>query len=324
MKRVAILTSGGDASTMNKCISSFTKYANKFDLEIFLVYSGYKGLVRNAIFKANNNEIQTWYNLPGTKILSARFVEFAEQKNIDLAINNLKQLDIDCLVVIGGDGSYKGALRLHQSGFNVIGLPGTIDNDVASSKYTIGFDSSLNNIVTRINEIKSCMNSHRDIAMIEIMGRHCTDLTVYAGIATESDILITNENLLTPQQLLEKIKEIRNTNKLGMTILVTENLLGKNNIPSMDEYKKYIENYSNEKIKLNVLGYGQRGGTPTAMDLIRATQMSYKACECIKNNEYGKIIGLDDNEEAQAYDIESALSQSGNTDNTKIINKYFN
>ncbi|WP_412032556.1 ATP-dependent 6-phosphofructokinase [Malacoplasma muris] len=324
MKKIAILTSGGDASTMNKCISSFATYAEKFNLEIYLVYAGFKGLVRNAIYKANNSEIKTWYNLPGTKILSARFMEFAEQENVDKAIDNLNQLGIDTLIVIGGDGSYKGALRLHQSGFNVIGLPGTIDNDITSTKYTIGFDTALNNIVTRINEIKSCMTSHRDTAMIEIMGRHCTDLTVYAGLATEANILITNENILSPSELLEKIQFIRKTNKSGLIVLVTENLLGKNGIPSLEEYKQYIESNSRELIKINVLGYGQRGGSPSAMDLVRATQMVYKACECIQNNEYGKIIGLDESENAIAYEIEEAVNKKQDSNNAQIINKFFN
>lgn len=323
MKKIAILTSGGDASTMNKCLSSFVTFANRYDLEVYFVYGGFKGLVKNTIYKANYNETRTWYNLPGTKIYSARFMEFQEQENVNKAIENLKALGIDSLVVIGGDGSYQGALRLHNSGFNVIGLPGTIDNDVVSTKYSIGFDSCLNNVVTRINEIKSCMNSHRHIAFVEIMGRHCVDLTVFAGMATDADLLITNENLITPNELLQKIKEIRQHNKAGIIILINEKLLGTNGIPSINEYKSFIELNSNELVKINVLGYGQRGGNPSAMDMIRATQMSQKACECIANNEYGKIIGIGENEEINAYEINDAIN--GSFENKKridLIKKY--
>lgn len=322
MKKIAILTSGGDSSTMNKCLSSFVTFAQRYNLEIYFVYGGFKGLVRNTIYKANYSETKTWYNLPGTKILSARFMEFKEQENVDKAIENLKALGIDSLVVIGGDGSYNGALKLHNSGFNVIGLPGTIDNDVASTKYTIGFDTSLNTIVKRIFEIKSCMTSHRHIAMVEIMGRDCVDLTVYAGMATEADILITNENKLTPEELLNEIKRIRTFNKSGLVILVNEKLLGEKDLPPIGEYRKYIEANSNELVKINVLGYGQRGGVPSAMDLIRATQMTQKACECINNNEYGKIIGINDKEEMIAYDINEAINGFKNPERIELIKKY--
>lgn len=322
MKKIAILTSGGDSSSMNKCLSSFVTFAQRYDLEIYFVYGGFKGLVRNTIYKANYNEVKTWYNLPGTKILSARFMEFKQQEYVDKAIENLKALDIDSLVVIGGDGSYNGALKLHNSGFNVIGMPGTIDNDVSSTKYTIGFDTSLNSIVKRIFEIKSCMNSHRHIAMIEIMGRDCVDLTVYAGMATEADILITNESKLTPKELMDEIKKIRTFNKSGLVILVNEKLLGEKDLPPINEYKKYIEENSNELVKVNVLGYGQRGGVPSAMDLIRATQMTEKACECINNNEYGKIIGINEKEEIIAIDINDAINNFTNPKRIDLIKKY--
>lgn len=322
MKKIAILTSGGDASTMNKCLSAFVTFASKFNLEVYFVYEGFKGLCENKIHKADYSETKSWYNLAGTKILSARFMEFKEDEYVDKAFNNLKNLGIDVLIVIGGDGSYQGAYKLHKKGFKVIGLPGTIDNDISSSKYTIGFDSSLNAIVQTIFKIKACMNSHRNIALVEIMGRHCVDLTVFAGIACEADILVTNENWVSPNELLTKISEIRKINKYGILILVNENLLGKNNVPSLNEYKEYIEKNSCEQVKVNVLGHLQRGGEPTAMDLVRATQMVYKCCELIKNEQYGKIVGLNNNEEPDAYDIEIVNKTTQPISRSEFIKKY--
>ncbi|MEG1821001.1 MAG: ATP-dependent 6-phosphofructokinase [Malacoplasma sp.] len=295
MKKVAILTSGGDATAMNKTISSLVHFANKENIESYLVYGGYEGLYNNKILKADFNEVRTWSNLPGTKILSSRFPEFKDKKIREQCISNLKKLDIEALIVIGGDGSYIGALRLCEDGFNVLGLPGTIDNDVASSTYTIGFDSSLNQIVDRVNEIKSCMDSHSDIAIVEIMGRHCVDLTVFAAIATAADIVITYENFITPQKLLEKINDIRIKRPLGsIMVLVTELLLGTDKRPSLKDYKNYIETNSKHKTKINVLGYMQRGGKLTAMDSIRATMFAKRAIELVVKNKFGRIIGLDE------------------------------
>lgn len=322
MKKIAILTSGGDSSSMNKCLSSFATYSKKFNYEIYFVYEGFKGLVENKIVKGDYLETKTWYNLPGTKINSARFVNFKDQKYVDIAVKNLKQHNIDCLIVIGGDGSYMGGLKLFKSNFNVICLPGTIDNDVASTKYTIGFDTSLNTIVTAINQIKSCMTSHKNVALIEIMGRNCSDLTVYSGLATEADIVITYENILTPEELLKNIKTVSETNKNGIIILISENILGKNGVPSHNDYKKYIEENSNFELKINILGHLQRGGTPTAMDLVRTTMMTYKACECINYNEYGKIIAINDNEQIIAIDIEKGINDYKNTSKIDWIKKY--
>lgn len=295
MKKIAILTSGGDATAMNKTISSLVYFAHKLNMESYLVYGGYEGLYKNNIIKADLNEVRTWYNLTGTKILSSRFPEFKELNTRLQCISNLKNKDINTLVIIGGDGSYIGALRLFEDGFNVIGLPGTIDNDVASSSYTIGFDSSLNEIVDRIHEIKSCMESHSDVAIIEIMGRHCVDLTVFSGIATAADIVLTYENFLSPEKILNKIIDIRNVRPIGsIIILVTELLLGIDGKPSLKDYKDYVEKNSKNKVKINILGYMQRGGKLTAMDSIRSTMMAKHAIELISKNKFGRIVGLNE------------------------------
>lgn len=322
MKKIAILTSGGDASTMNKCLSTFVTYANQHDCEIYFIFNGYKGLYQNEIFKANFTETKLWWDQPGSRIFSSRFMDILREDVQERMVENLKTKGIEYLVVIGGDGSFKGANLLSKRGVKVFCLPGTIDNDVSSSSYSIGFDTSLNVIVDAIKEIKSCMNSHATIGMVEIMGRHCIDLTVFAGIATEADILMTPETPFTPEQLLKKIQQKREMNKRGLIILYVENYLGHDGIPSAKEYVEYIQRNSTESVKLNVLGYMQRGGQPTAMDLIRATMMVQKVYDLLDNNQYNKIIGNHEFE-VLSYDIADGLSMT-NPSRKEMIEKYFN
>ncbi|MDE5553367.1 MAG: ATP-dependent 6-phosphofructokinase [Malacoplasma sp.] len=308
MKRIAILTSGGDASSMNRCLSAFAAFtAGNTDLEILYVFGGYKGLWNDQIYKVNYTEVRTWYNLPGTKIYSSRFPEMKQEEYRLKMVDNLKKHKIDYLVVIGGDGSYQGALKLSELGVKVICMPGTIDNDVKSTTYSIGFDSSLNKIVDSVNSIKSCMQSHGNIAIIEVMGRRCSDLTVFAGIATDADIVITWENMVSPEKLLELVREKRKINKRGMIILVSELLMGQDGYPTMQEYANYIMKYTNEKVKANILGHMQRDGNPTAMDMIRATILTKKAIEIIQEDEFNKVIGLNEFEPV-VYKIEEGLN----------------
>lgn len=321
MKRIAVLTSGGDASTMNKCLSTLVTYANQNDCEIYFVFNGYKGLYNNEIYKANYTETRLWWDQPGTRIFSSRFTDILKEEVQQKMVENLKQHQIDYLVVIGGDGSYKGARLLSKSGVKVFCLPGTIDNDVASSSYSIGFDTSLNVVVNAIKQIKSCMNSHANVAMVEIMGRHCIDLTVFAGIATEADIVITPESHYSPSELLTRILEKRKTNKRGIVILFVENYLGTNDIPSAKEYIDFIHKNSNEAVKLTVLGYTQRGGQPTAMDLLRASMMSLEVFSLIKDNQFNKIIGNHEFE-VVAYDIEDGIEMR-NPSRKELIEKFF-
>ncbi|RXY96923.1 6-phosphofructokinase [Malacoplasma penetrans] len=322
MKKIAILTSGGDASTMNKCLSTFITYASKYNCEVVFVKNGYKGIYDNEFVKPDYTETKSWWSLPGTKIYSSRFPEILDEQVRKQMVDNLHKNSIDTLVVIGGDGSYKGARLLSKSGIKVIGLPGTIDNDIASTSYSIGFDTSLNAIVNSIKEIKSCMDSHANVAMIEIMGRHCIDLTVFAGIATEADIIITPESFYTPQQLLAKINEKRKTNSRGIIILYVELLLGTENIPTVEEYIKYIQANSKELVKKNILGYLQRGGNPTAMDMIRASLMTEHALKMISENQYNKIIGVDEFK-VVSYDLETAINMK-NPSRKDLIDKFFN
>lgn len=295
MQKIGILTSGGDSSSMNMVISTIAKYLDSSKYEIVLIHQGYKGVYEKQFTKANLNEIATWYEYRGSKIESARFPEIIEPKYHEQMVKNLNEANISHLVVIGGDGSYKGALLLSKKGIKTYCLPGTIDNDVSSSKYSIGFDTSLNYIVESLKAIKSCMYSHSNTALVEVMGRHCIDLSIYSGIAVNADYVLTPFNHKEPEELLALIKKIRQTKKTGAIVIpYVENYLGKENYKPVSEYKKYIETNSDELVKLNVLGYAQRGGSPSAMDLFRTALMAKYTVSLIEKNIANKVICNDD------------------------------
>ncbi len=291
LKKVAILTSGGDSSSMNKVLSTFVKTCLSKKIEPYFVYDGFEGLYKGNIIKADLSNVKNIWNTPGTKIKSSRFPEFKDEKIRKVAVSNLKKMKIDCLFVCGGNGSYIGAEKISQMGINTIGLPGTIDNDISSSELTIGFDTALNSIKNDIAKIRATMESHKFISMVEIMGRDCLDLTLYAGIATEADYIITNQNILSKEDILKTIKKIRLKNEDSILILVSELIYGKNNMPTLEEISEYVFEGINEKVRLNVLGYTQRAGVPTAIDLILATKLTEYAIDLATNGVYNVVVG---------------------------------
>lgn len=315
--KIGVLTSGGDASCMNKCLSSLVSYAPDYGCEVYFIFNGYKGLYYNQIIKANYTQARLWYDLKGSMIFSSRFPQILEPQINEQMVLNYQKAQLDALVVIGGDGSYQGAALLASKGVKLYCLPGTIDNDVASCTYTIGFDSALNTIVQQIRQIKACMNSHASVGMVEIMGRDCVDLTVFAAIATEADAIITPFNPISPQQLLVLLNQKRQLNKRGMLVLYVEKYLGKNGVPSASEYIAYIHQNSQETVKHNILGYSQRCGDPSAMDLVRASLMVQRIYTLLAQKTYNQIIGNQDLTITN-YPLEEGLKMQKNLGKTYV------
>ena len=291
-KKIAILTSGGDASSMNKVVETFVRYSIKNGYEPYFVYRGFEGLYKNNIKKATLKDVKGISSLPGTIIKSARFPEFQDQKYRIKAAQNLKQKGIDTLVVCGGNGSYFGAQKLSLEGINVIGIPGTIDNDIASSELTVGFDSALNIVIDQIFAVRSTLESHDFIGIVEIMGRDCPDLTMYASVCTNADICITKDTYLSPEQLTQEIKKIRKTNKNSILILTSELIYGKDGKPSLSEVSSYVQSKLGEKIRVSVLGYLQRGGKPSAMDLYIASSLTVAALDHLIAGNKNFVVGF--------------------------------
>lgn len=300
VKKIGILTSGGDAPGMNAAIRGVVRAALSEGLEVYGIYDGYLGLHQNRIEKLSRTSVSDIINRGGTFLGSARFPEFKDEKVREQAIQNMKMHGIDALVVIGGDGSYMGAKKLTEMGFPCIGLPGTIDNDIPGTDYTIGYLTALNTVVEAIDRLRDTSTSHQRISIVEVMGRHCGDLTLMASIAGGCEYLITPETGLDKDQLISKIKEGIYRGKKHAIIAITELMT------DVNELAKFIEAETGRETRATILGHIQRGGQPRAFDRILASRMGAYAVELILQGQGGRCVGIV-REELVHHDIIEAI-----------------
>ncbi len=289
VKKIAVLTSGGDAPGMNACVRAVIRACLAHKIEPYVIYDGYKGLLEKRIVKVDKKFTQDIINRGGTVILTARLPEF---KNVELqkrAIEILKEMGIDGLIGIGGDGTYRGLLGLSKLGFPVIGIPGTIDNDIASTDKTIGFDTALNTICECIDKLKDTSSSHQRCSVVEVMGRHCGDLAIFSGIAEAAELTITFDHRVPDSVIFEKLKTMHDKEKSHAIVIVSENLL------DVNEFAKEIEENTGFETRAEVLGRLQRGGTPTAEDRILASRFGAAAVELLANDISGRVVGIKKN-----------------------------
>lgn len=303
IKKIGILTSGGDAPGMNAAIRSVIRAGLNAGLEMYVIYDGYKGIIDNKIEKVDRRYVADIINRGGTKIGTARLPEFAQSEVQDKAVEILNNYGIDALVTIGGDGTYKGALALSRKGIKCVAIPGTIDNDVASTDYTIGFATALQTVVDCIDKLRDTSSSHQRCSVIEVMGRYCGDLAVYASLASGSDIVISRENPMAEEDLFEEIKKQLQMGKHHIMVLVTEKIL------NVHELADKITKECNIEAKSEVLGRIQRGGTPVALDRYLASSMGVFAVDTLMNGQTGVCIGIVQNE-LVATPIEEALQMT--------------
>lgn len=289
IKKIGILTSGGDSPGMNPAVIGAIKTGINLNKEMYVIYEGYKGLINNNFQKVDKTFMEDKINVGGTYIKTARLPEFKYPETRVKACEILKKEGIDALIVIGGDGSYMGAKLLTELGINCVGLPGTIDNDIASSDYTIGFDTALNTVVDAIDNIRDTMKSHNRCAVIEIMGNKCPDLTSFAGIATCADEIITCDNPLDKEKLFERMKKAKDSNKDNYIILVAEKLLDTN------ELVKEINSQGIWEARATILGHIQRGGKPTAMERYNSIRMGSYAVSLLDQGIGGVCVGIHEN-----------------------------
>jgi 6-phosphofructokinase 1 len=302
MKKVAILTSGGDAPGMNACIRAAVRAALNKGIEPYVVYDGYKGLVEGKILQVHRRFVSEVLNRGGTIIGTARLDEFKETSVREKAITNLHNLGINDLVVIGGDGSFRGASELCDMGLNCIGVCGSIDNDINAPGYTIGFDSALNTIVECIDRIRDTSSSHTRCSIVEVMGRHCGDLALYSSIACGADILIDANTGYNLKEMIEEIKNMKHEGRKHVLIVVSENIL------DVKELAKTLEKETGFETRATILGYLQRGGTPSAMDRVTASVLGYKAIEMLEEKESDKMVYFLNNH-VYSLDLKEAVKQ---------------
>ena len=286
IKKIGVLTSGGDAPGMNAAIRAVVREGLHLGLEVYGIYDGYAGLHQDRIEKLDRQSVSDVINRGGTFLGSARFPEFKEESVRKEAIENLKKHDIDALVVIGGDGSYMGAKKLTEMGFPCIGIPGTIDNDIPGTTYTIGFDTALNTVVDAIDRLRDTSTSHQRISIVEIMGRYCGDLTMGAAVAGGAEFVVIPEKGYDEDELLSQVKAGIAKGKKHAIIAMCEH------VTNVDHLAKHIETETGRETRATILGHLQRGGTPTARDRIMASRMGSYAVKLLLDGQGGRCVGL--------------------------------
>ena len=301
MKKIAVLTSGGDSPAMNAAIRAVVRTALEKGIKVYGVHRGYNGLINGEIFEMDRHSVSDIVQRGGTILRTARSDEFKTPEGREKALNVIRVLKIDGVVVIGGDGSFRGAELLSDLGVPTVGIPGTIDNDLAYTDYTIGFDTAINTALDAINKIRDTSSSHERVSVIEVMGRNCGDLALYSAIAGGAEQVIIPEQPMALEDICENIILGKKSGKLHNIIILAEGVGGAQKLAGE------IERITSIETRATVLGYIQRGGSPSAFDRILASRMGGKAVEVLAEGKSARVIGIKNNEIID-MDIKDALS----------------
>ncbi len=276
IKSIGVLTSGGDAPGMNAAVRAVARTCLNKGIDVYGVMLGFKGLHDGEFYKFNRHSTRNIINVGGTILKSARFPEFADPEVRKVAIEQMKKVGIEALVVIGGDGSYHGAVELTKMGVNCIGIPGTIDNDIPLTDFTVGFDTCLNTIVEALDRLRDTSGSHQRCTILEVMGRTCGDLAVNAGLATGAEIVVTSETGYDEEKIIETLRRSKASDKKHAIVVITEH------VTDVHALAKKVEAATGFETRANVLGHLQRGGRPSARDRVLASRMGIKAVELLE------------------------------------------
>jgi 6-phosphofructokinase 1 len=301
MKTIAILTSGGDAPGMNAAIRAVVRMGLDKGLKVMGVHRGYSGLINGEITEMNRNSVSDIIQRGGTILRTARCDEFRTEKGREKAVKVMKVFGIDGLVVIGGDGSFTGARLLSKLGIATVGIPGTIDNDLAYTEFTLGFDTALNTVLDAVNKLRDTSSSHERVSIVEVMGRDCGDLALYSGIAGGAESVIIPEKGYDINELCRMILEGKQRGKLHNLIILAEGVGG------ADELAKSVQEVTGIEARATKLGHIQRGGSPSAFDRVLACRMGSRAVELLMEGKSSRVIGTEGGIITD-YDIDEALS----------------
>lgn len=298
---IAVLTSGGDAPGMNAAVRAVVRTALSNGIEVMGVQRGYSGLLDGDITPMTRSSVSDIIQRGGTILRTARCPEFKQEEVRKRAVKILQAYGIEALVVIGGDGSFTGAKLLSKLGVMTVGLPGTIDNDLSYTDYTIGFDTALNTIVDSINKIRDTSTSHERVSIVEVMGRNCGDLALYAGISGGAEAVIVPELPFDKEELCRTILEGKNQGKRHNLVILAEGVGGAYDLA------EYVEGVTGIETRATILGHIQRGGSPSAQDRVLASRMGVKAVEVLMEGKTSRVIGIRDNQIID-QDIDEALA----------------
>ncbi|SFM07970.1 6-phosphofructokinase [Gracilibacillus orientalis] len=302
MKKIGVLTSGGDAPGMNAAVRAVVRKAIYHELEVYGVYNGYEGLMEGNIKKMELGSVGDIIQRGGTILYSARSNEFKTDAGQQKAIEQMRKIGIEGLIVIGGDGSFRGAEKLTQKGFPCIGVPGTIDNDIPGTDYTIGFDTALNTIVNAVDKIRDTATSHERTYVIEVMGRDAGDLALWAGLANGAESVIIPEQEESFESVVGKLKRGQERGKKHSIIILAEG------VGSGVEYGKRIEEETSMDTRVTVLGHIQRGGSPSGYDRVLASRLGAKSVDLLMDGVGGRVVGVENNIVVD-HDISKVLSE---------------
>ena len=301
--KIGVLTSGGDAPGMNAAIRAVVRCGIDAGFEVYGIKRGYEGLLDGEIERMSLSSVGDILHRGGTILKTARSERFSTEEGVKRSKVILGTFGIDALIVIGGDGSMRGALELSKFGVNVMCLPGTIDNDLAYTDYTIGFDTAVNTVLDAISKVRDTSSAHERNTIIEVMGRHCGDIALYAGVGGGAEAVLIPEVEADVNRVCRKILQGAGRGKLNSIIINAEG-----SGVSSDELAKEIADVTGRETRIVVLSYLQRGGVPTLDDRLLASQSGAKAIELIQNGIKNRAIGTV-NGKIQAFEIEGALSE---------------
>lgn len=306
IKRIGVLTSGGDAPGMNPCVRAIVRTALYRGIECFGIRRGYNGLITGDVIRLDENNISHIINRGGTILYTARSEEFMTEKGQEKAANTCKFLGLDGIIAIGGDGTFRGAAALSRFGINVICVPATIDNDVCCTNYSLGFDTAANTAIDCIDRLRDTMQSHERCSVVEVMGRNAGYLAMYVGLAVGATaVLVPEKNIDFEKDVIEKIRQARLNGFTHYMIVVAEGAGSASDIAA-----KIHESIGLDP-RVTVLGHIQRGGSPTARDRVNATKMGYMAVELLLAGKTNRVISTR-NGAFSDVDIQEGLAMNRN------------
>lgn len=301
-KSIAVLTSGGDAPGMNAAVRAVVRSGINMGMKVYGVYRGYNGLLNGDVKEMNLRSVSEIIGNGGTMLYTARSEEFKKKEAQERAADFCRSMGISGVVVIGGDGSFRGAQALTNAGINCIGVPGTIDNDIACSEYTVGFDTAMNTAIDMVDRIRDTAQSHDRCSIVEVMGRRCGDIALQTGIsAGATAILVPEVEYNIEKDVISRIINTQKTGKKHFIIVVAEG------VGKVNDLAKYIEQRLGIEARATILGHVQRGGTPTVRDRVVASQMGYKAVELLNQGFGNRVVVMRDGKITD-LDIDEALS----------------
>lgn len=308
IKTIGVLTSGGDAPGMNAAIRAVVRAGCELGMKVYGIRRGYNGLMENDMFEMNLRTVSDIINRGGTILYSARSQRFKTDEGMQAAIRTCRERGIEGIVVIGGDGSFRGARDLSLRGIPCVALPGTIDNDIGCCDYTIGYDTAMNTIMSMVDRIRDTTESHDRCAVVEVMGRGAGYLALSSGIACgATSILIPEINYDFDRDVIERMKRTQKSGKVHFIIMVSEAIGG------VEEMAARIEEETGVESRATVLGHVQRGGSPTSRDRIVASQMGYYAVQLLKDGIGNRVVAMQ-KEKVMDFDIFEALNMKHSVD----------